>query len=209
MSSARPSSSFAKYLVLFFATIGVLFLLQQVLRKRDFAYRFAEEAVTTTPVPLDAELMEVSLTKPAKFGKTVTLKSVLEKSKTGVLINFWATWCPPCIEELPSLEMYSRQARSNGQLPKLILISVDDGLQPLQQLFDSLDFKASFELYLDRSGRLASQMGSSKFPETYLISSLNDVLLKWIGPQDWLSVEVLEKLRLAASGHPKAQNQLE
>lgn len=206
---AALSWRFWKYILGTVALIGGLFFLQKAFNRTQFAYRFADNETSNQAkaVPLEESVVHVEWGKPARFGKTVSLKDVLAHP-SGVVVNFWATWCPPCIEELPSLEMYHRQSKSKSDLPKLVLISTDDGLQPLQQLFESLDFKPSFELYLDRSGKLAEKMGSTKFPETYLISNGGNVLFKWIGPQDWLSAEVLEKLRVAAAGQPTGQNQL-
>jgi thiol-disulfide isomerase/thioredoxin len=212
----RESSfrQFLKYTFYCFLVVGALAVLQEWLRPRHFIYRFSgspnEKGAEQAPLsfPTDVSLTRVLLGKQVQFGETISFSDLLKRSAPGIIVNFWATWCPPCIEELPSLEMYFRQAKKNPQLPQLVLISVDEGLQPLRELFSSLDFKPSFEVYLDRGGKLAEKMGSTKFPETYYVSAANSVLYKWIGPQEWLSAEVLEKLRVGTAGQPKSQNGL-
>lgn len=130
----------------------------------------------------------------------ITLKDLIKDAKGPILINFWATWCPPCLEELPSIEMLHRQILSrsgdrNARLPKLITISVDDRSEDISKLEATLDFKPSFTVVHDKEGELARTMGTTKFPETYLINSEGKILYKWLGPQDWLSHDVLQQLK--------------
>lgn len=130
----------------------------------------------------------------------VTLQDLVKEASGPVLINFWATWCPPCLEELPSIEMLHRQILSkalqkNSKVPTLVTISVDDRIEDITKLESTLDFKPSFTVVYDREGELARTMGTTKFPETYLVNAQGKILYKWLGPQEWLSDDVLQQLK--------------
>ena len=152
--------------------------------------------------PLETQLtvFRISGNSQGKARKSrTTLKELVANGSTPILVNFWATWCPPCLEELPSIEMLSKQLndKSTGTpwpRPQLITISVDDRLEDIAKLESTLDFKPSFTVLHDKEGELARSMGTTKFPETYLISPQGKILYKWLGPQDWLSADALKQI---------------
>lgn len=122
------------------------------------------------------------------------------ESKAGVIINFWATWCPPCLEELPSLEMLERQLRKEKEiLPRLVTVSVDESVGHIATLFQGLDFSPSFLILFDTDANLSRSVGTTKFPETYWVGKDGTILHKWIGPQNWLDAGVLNKIRQLSS----------
>ncbi len=135
-----------------------------------------------------------------KAKNKLSLEELIQEDSSPILINFWATWCPPCLEELPSLESLHRQLSSNGngknRLARLITISVDDRVEDIRKLESTLDFKPSYPVFHDKEGELARTMGTTKFPETYLVNREGKILYKWLGPQDWLSKDVLHQLKL-------------
>jgi len=150
-------------------------------------------------IPIQARL---GVFRYAGFGKNkrVTLEELLKAEEAPILVNFWATWCPPCLEELPSLESFYRQLSAstrNGKplAAKLFTISVDDRLEDITSLESTLDFKPTFPVLHDREGELARSLGTTKFPETYLVNNKGEILYKWLGPQNWLSQDVLRQLK--------------
>lgn len=84
----------------------------------------------------------------------------------------------------------------------LITISVDDRLDDITKLERTLDFKPTFSVLYDKDGELARSLGTTKFPETYLINKSGKILYKWLGPQNWLSEDVLRQLKLHSEQMP-------
>lgn len=112
-----------------------------------------------------------------------------------VLLNFWATWCPPCIYEKPRLELLNRRFRTRNF--QLISISVDDSSSEIRDFLDRLNPKPS-SLILHDPGRLVTEgfYGISMFPETYVIGPDRRLLKKFVGPVDWSNPIVAEEMEL-------------
>ena len=99
-----------------------------------------------------------------------------------IFLNFWATWCPPCRQEMPSM---TRMAAALGgrQDFAMVALSVDDGWGPVQSFFDG---KApGFEVLLDKGGQVSRAYGTSKYPESYVIDRAGKVVAKFVGPREW------------------------
>lgn len=108
-----------------------------------------------------------------------------------VLLNFWATWCPPCIQELPSLNTLHRELEPNGLV--VLGISVDENKEAYERFLDR--WEVSFPTVRDPEMEVASLYGTNMYPETYLIDPSGNVLRKYAGPEDWMSPEILNYLR--------------
>lgn len=106
-----------------------------------------------------------------------------------VVLNFWATWCLPCIAELPSLTAMQQQ------LPQVqvIAVSVDEDQQAYRDYL--VQHKISLYTINDPAHRAADLYGTYRWPETYVIDQHGVIRRKFIGAQDWTSPEVLEYLR--------------
>ena len=98
-----------------------------------------------------------------------------------VLVNFWATWCPPCIEETPSLEALSTKMRKLGV--EVIGVSVDQDPAAIKTFV--AEHHLSFPIVRDPDQKVASQYGTLKFPETYILDRDGRVAEKIIGAADW------------------------
>jgi cytochrome c biogenesis protein CcmG/thiol:disulfide interchange protein DsbE len=104
-----------------------------------------------------------------------------------VVLNFWATWCPPCVEETPSLiELNKRLASRNGVV---LGVSVDDDAAAYQKFI--ADHGVNFPTSRDASKKYAQDYGTVMYPETYIIDRHGKIARKVIGPQDWNSAEMV------------------
>lgn len=108
-----------------------------------------------------------------------------------VLLNFWATWCPPCIQEMPSLDATYRQLRDQGFV--VVGISVDEDPDQYRRFLDSS--RVSFPTARDPERTVSVRYGTMKYPESYLISREGRVLRKYVGPEDWQRPEISNYLR--------------
>jgi peroxiredoxin len=98
-----------------------------------------------------------------------------------VVLNFWATWCPPCVEETPSLEKFAEQMRLQGVT--VLSVSVDEDVGALQTFAAQQHLSFLIARNPDRS--VANRYGTFQFPETYIIDQEGRVAEKVIGPVDW------------------------
>jgi peroxiredoxin len=118
---------------------------------------------------------------PALNGKAISLSSYRGKV---VMVHFWATWCPPCVEELPALERLYRAYF--GKDLEVLAVSVDEGgAGTVEQFMRKNRFVLPVLLNPDQS--VSRQYGTFKFPETYLVDREGIVRLKIIGAADWTS----------------------
>jgi thiol-disulfide isomerase/thioredoxin len=105
-----------------------------------------------------------------------------------VLLNFWATWCPPCREEIPS--MMKLNTFMAGKPFQMVAISVDEGGKPAVKSF----FKESGFLlpaYIDESGSSAKAYGVTGVPESFIIDKQGIIVKKVIGGFEWNSPEAI------------------
>ena len=123
-------------------------------------------------------------------GKEVEIKKF--KGKV-IFLNFWATWCGPCKEEMPSLEVLHRQFKEKNFV--LLTISVDyEGIKPVQEFINKHQY--TFPVLLDPQGETLDLFEVKGIPTTFLIDKKGKMDWKAIGPRDWKSVEVVSLLNL-------------
>jgi len=123
-------------------------------------------------------------------GKEVEIKQF--KGKV-VFLNFWATWCGPCKEEMPSLEFLHRQFKEKNFV--LLTISVDyEGIKPVQEFMSKKQY--TFPVLLDPQGETLDLLEVKGIPTTFLIDKKGKMVGKAIGPRDWKSSEVISLLNL-------------
>lgn len=110
-----------------------------------------------------------------------------------VLLNFWATWCPPCVYEMPTLD--SLQGALGAEGLKVVAVSVDrEGLDIVKPFLRDLAVQ-HLETYLDPLSRLASEIGVSALPSSYLIDTEGRIVGKLQGSAEWDSPEARALLR--------------
>ena len=134
------------------------------------------------PMAPDFELSDLN-------GNTVSLSSLRGKV---VLVNFWATWCPPCREEIPSMDRLYQLLHSEGV--ELLAINVEaDGPQTVPKFMQRVPF--SFPVLYDGDGTVQRKFGVSKYPETFIIDAEGVIRERIIGGIDWNSSQMVTYLR--------------
>ncbi len=117
-----------------------------------------------------------------------------------VLVNLWTTWCPPCREEMPSMERLWEQLR--GRDFKLLAVSQDeDGRRVVEPFVQEM--RLSFPVLLDPEHQVGDRYGVWGYPETFVIDRSGRIVERVIGPRDWASpasIAALERLLAEREG---------
>ena len=112
--------------------------------------------------------------------------------KPYIIVNFWATWCPPCIEETPSLIKFVQENRDFS----LIALSQDDSMNEINnflKLFPNSN-DVSIEVVFDQTKEVSRLYGVNKLPESFVYSFKSKKVLQISGATDWSAPEMREKI---------------
>jgi thiol-disulfide isomerase/thioredoxin len=158
--------------------------------------------ITELPVPMAAPELRVETGSEKPFSLDSARGQVL-------LVNFWATWCPPCLEEMPSLTALS------GEMQKLypgrfqvVAVSVDEGWEPVRKLYGQ-SRPGGMVLGLDRAQQATRAYyctarggcpSSYKFPESYIVDGRGRLVAYVVGSRDWSHPEIRRFLRSLIGG---------
>ena len=107
-----------------------------------------------------------------------------------LVLNFWATWCAPCVEEIPSLVAMQQRMKAKGVT--VLAISVDVDENAYKQFVK--DHNVNLLTVRDPSGKSNGLYGTFKYPETYVIDRNGVMRRKFIGAVDWIGPEITEFL---------------
>lgn len=108
-----------------------------------------------------------------------------------VLLNFWATWCKPCEDEMPAMErLYRALAPSDFEL---VAISVDDDAATVSEFAQRLGL--SFPILIDSPKQVARAYQTFRFPESLLIGRDGVILERYVGGKDWDSAVYVSRIR--------------
>ncbi len=117
-----------------------------------------------------------------------------------VLVNIWATWCPPCREEMPSMERLHQRLKDRGFT--LLAVSQDEsGVDAVRSFVDQM--KVTFPVLIDPQGDVGRKYGVWGFPESFLVDREGHIVERVIGPRDWAAPDQIarvEALLAAPSG---------
>jgi peroxiredoxin len=119
-------------------------------------------------------------------GDTVKLSDYRGKA---VFLNIWATWCPPCREEMPAME--SLHQRLKGREFKMLAVSIDREGEKVIRPFVA-KYGLTFPVLLDPDSKTYRLYGLTGIPETFLIDKNGVILYKIIGPENWMGKEWLD-----------------
>jgi cytochrome c biogenesis protein CcmG, thiol:disulfide interchange protein DsbE len=121
-------------------------------------------------------------------GKTLTRSDFGGKV---LVLNFWATWCPPCVEEFPSLNQFQKQMAGTGVV--VLGVSVDKNERLYEQFLKRNG--VAFETARNPEANIPAEYGTFKYPETYVIDANGKVRQKLIGGVDWTDPNVVSSIR--------------
>ena len=107
-----------------------------------------------------------------------------------VVLNFWATWCPPCVEEMPSLVEMQRRMKAKGVT--VVAVSMDVDQSAYRQFLK--DHNVNLLTVRDPGQKSNNLYGTFKFPETYVIDRNGVMRRKFIGAVDWTEPEITDFL---------------
>ncbi len=148
-----------------------------------------------------------SSSKPSSIGKPAPDFTVQDSDRSVtlsqfhgkiVVLNFWATWCPPCVEEMPSLVQMQKKLQDKGVT--VLAVSVDDDANDYHKFLKDHNIDL---LTVREPGQkndkgvvapTAAKYGTFRFPESYIIDRNGTIRRKFIGPVDWGQQEIVEYL---------------
>lgn len=119
----------------------------------------------------------------ADNGRTVSVPNFGGKL---LVLNFWASWCGPCIQETPSLSKFAHDYAPKGVV--VLGVSVDKDLQAYQKFIQ----KYAPGFLTARDLKVHEDYGTYIYPETYIIDAKGKVLLKLAEPEDWTSPKLTQ-----------------
>ena len=110
-----------------------------------------------------------------------------------VILNLWATWCAPCVEELPSLLAMQKQHPEID----VVAVSTDQDDEVYRKFL--VQHHVDVRTVRDADQRVNAMYGTVQIPETYIIDRKGILRRKFIGPQDWTSLEISSYLKKLAA----------
>jgi len=114
-----------------------------------------------------------------------------------VIVNFWATWCPPCLEEMPSMEKLLQKYK--GEDFVLLAINVEENSHSIVEKFLKKN-PYTFPVLLDQDAVVQQIYGAYRFPETVVIGRNGIVVARIVGGRDWMDPEIVRVLDFMVKG---------
>jgi peroxiredoxin len=107
---------------------------------------------------------------------------------TVVLVNIWATWCPPCVDEMPSMERLDKELK--GENFEILAVSIDSlGTKAVAPFMGK--YNLSFPALMDPDGTIKTLYQTTGVPESFIVNQEGILIKRIIGPRDWATPEVI------------------
>ena len=166
-------------IVLIMVGVGIIVLLQT----KDSSLNLSGKPRLGKGVPAP------DFTLPGLDGQMVSLADYRGKV---VFLNIWATWCPPCVEEMPSMEKLYQQLKTEDF--EILAVSMDiSGAEAVLPFMKK--YKLNFPALTDTEGAIKSLYQTTGVPETFIIDKDGTIVEKIIGPRDWASPGAIRSFR--------------
>jgi peroxiredoxin len=160
-------------------SLAVVFALVLVsLLQNDSALEPVKLTPTATGIPAP------DFTFPDLNGRNISLSDY--KGKV-VLVNIWATWCPPCVYEMPSMQKLYKEFK--GENFEILAVSIDTAGSDIVAPFMK-KYKLTFPALTDPKGTIKTLYGATGVPESYIIDKQGIIIGKIIGGRDWATPEI-------------------
>ena len=138
--------------------------------------------------PFSTDPLEVKLLNTA--GRYVRLGDFRGKI---VFLNFWTTWCPTCVTEMPSMEKLHRKL--SGKNFAMVTVNIKESASQVKFFFEK--YKLTFTALLDITGEVSTEFGIGAIPTTFILDKSGQILGRVTGPREWdsrKSVAMFENL---------------
>ena len=163
--------------VIIFVAVTVLVTLLS-LELNDSSFEFSNQ------IAIEGNIPAPDFTFPGLDGKKVSLSEY--KGKV-VLVNIWATWCPPCVDEMPSMEKLYQKFK--GKNFEILAVSIDEpGLKAVAPFMKKSNL--TFPALIDSEGTIKAVYGITGVPESFIIDQQGILIKKIVGPVDWAATNV-------------------
>ena len=186
---------------------SVLCLLALVNSAEGFFHRKKDAASVTEDYfkKLGIEKLEKGIAAPdftleALSGKRLSLKDLRGKA---VFLNFWATWCIPCRQEMPTMEKLHRDLKGQGL--EVVAINFRESREEVKKFFTELGL--TFTALLDKDGKVFEKYGAWGIPLTYIINQKGELVGKAAGYKDWHSQDARAFFRWLLNERPKGETE--
>jgi cytochrome c biogenesis protein CcmG, thiol:disulfide interchange protein DsbE len=165
------------------ALIGVMAVLLLLFGKKDSAGSQTNLPSSPSSIPAEVNYAAPELSLQNVNGDTESLTDYRDQV---VLVNNWATWCPPCKAEIPTLEAYYKAHSADG----FVIIGIEAGEPQAEVLGFVKGAGISYPIWIDLENASLRAFGSSGLPNSFVIDRTGTVRLAWVGE---INREMLEK----------------
>ena len=144
--------------------------------------------IGVSPHPFSNDPLEAKLLSTA--GRSVDLDDFRGKI---VFLNFWTTWCPTCITEMPSMEKLHRKLL--GKNFAMVTVNIRESASQVKNFFEK--YKLTFTALLDTTGEVSTDFGIRSIPTTFILDKSGQIIGRIAGPREWdsrTSVAMFENL---------------
>ena len=178
-SGRRLNPQLFMLIALIMVGVGIIVLLQT----KDSSFNLSGKPRFGKDVPAP------DFTLPGLDGKMISLADYRGKV---VFLNIWATWCPPCVKEMPSMEKLYQELK--GESFEILAVSVDEsGVKAVLPFMKK--HTLSFPTLLDTKGDIKNLYQTTGVPESFIIDKEGIIVEKIIGPRDWASPDAIRSIR--------------